>query len=42
MINEIIKAFKIRIKAHSWMDNKTRHGVDQKVCKNLLTYAGFL
>ena len=31
MIEEIIKAFKERIKSHGWMDNRTRKGVDEKV-----------
>jgi len=30
MINEIISSFKNRIKRHSWMDNSTRKGVDDK------------
>ncbi|XP_057314854.1 endothelin-converting enzyme homolog [Hydractinia symbiolongicarpus] len=30
MIEEIIKSFKSRIREHSWMDNKTRKGVDEK------------
>lgn len=30
MIEEIIKAFKERIKSHGWMDNRTRKGVDEK------------
>ena len=31
MIDEIIKAFKQRIANHSWIDDKTRKGVEEKV-----------
>ena len=31
MIEEILKAFKYRIKKHEWIDEKTRDGVMEKV-----------